>query len=194
MLSSNVKSIDLLMACTVWQFWVTRHSNGCSTPAPRSSAAKQLIKTSDSVTRVNDSTRVTLRKKVTRLDSSHVFHRMARLESQSMTRDLSQSHFYKFSEFLIDKPTSCALEKWAFFASVVIKIGANFQFCLSNCSMLHFKDQTPQLAQRLTWDFSFTEGSARHNISTLYRGLMQYLNIVILAVGLILWLVFFRYQ
>jgi len=70
----------------------------------------------------------------------------------------------------------------------MLKIGANFLFCLSSRSMLHFKDQTPQLAQRQTWDFSFTEGSAGHNILTLYRGLMQYLNIVILAVGLILWL------
>jgi len=52
---------------------------------------------SDSVTRVNDSTRVTifgdsdstrvtLKKMVTRLDSSHIFHRMTRLESQSITR------------------------------------------------------------------------------------------------------------
>jgi len=39
-----------------------------------------------------------LKKMVTRLDSSHVFHRMTRLESQSMTRDSSQSHFCKISE------------------------------------------------------------------------------------------------
>jgi len=45
---------------------------------------------------------------VTRLDSSHVFHRMTRLESQSMTRDSSQSQFYKISEFLMDKPSSFA--------------------------------------------------------------------------------------
>jgi len=70
----------------------------------------------------------------------------------------------------------------------MIKIGANFLFCLSSGSMLHIKDQVPQLAQRKTWDFSFTDGSAGRNILTFYRGLMQYLNIVILAVGLILWL------
>ena len=34
----------------------------------------------------SDSTRVTLRKMVTRLESSHVFHRMTRLESQAVTR------------------------------------------------------------------------------------------------------------
>ena len=81
-----------------------------------------MVLGSDSVTRVNDSTRVTIfgdsdstlvtfRKMVTRLDSSHVFHRMTRLELQSMTREWSQSHFYKISEFLIDKPTSCALKE-----------------------------------------------------------------------------------
>jgi len=78
---------------------------------------------SDSVTRVNDSTQVTffgdsystqvtLRKMETRLT---FFHRMARLESQSMTRDSIQSHFYKVSEFLIDKLTSCALKEMNIF-------------------------------------------------------------------------------
>jgi len=41
MLSSNVQSIDHLMDCTAWRFWTMRQSNGCSTPAPRSRAAKQ---------------------------------------------------------------------------------------------------------------------------------------------------------
>ena len=43
MLSSNVQSVDLLMDCMAWRFWAMRQSNGCSTPAPRSSAAKQWI-------------------------------------------------------------------------------------------------------------------------------------------------------
>ena len=41
MLSSNVQSIDLP---TAWWFWTMRQPNGCSTPAPKSSAAKQWIK------------------------------------------------------------------------------------------------------------------------------------------------------
>ena len=41
--SSNVQSIGLLMDCTAWPFWRMRQSNGCSTPAPRSSAAKQWL-------------------------------------------------------------------------------------------------------------------------------------------------------
>jgi len=41
MLSSNVQSIDLPMDCMAWRFRMMRQSNGCSTPAPRSSAVKQ---------------------------------------------------------------------------------------------------------------------------------------------------------
>jgi len=41
MLSSTAQSIDLLMYCAAWRFWTMRQSNGCSTPAPRSSAANQ---------------------------------------------------------------------------------------------------------------------------------------------------------
>jgi len=41
-LSSNVYSIDL-MDCTAWRYWRMRQSNGCSTPVPRSSAAKQWL-------------------------------------------------------------------------------------------------------------------------------------------------------
>jgi len=42
MSSSNVQSTDLLTDCTAWRFWTMRQlKNGCSTPAPRSSATKQ---------------------------------------------------------------------------------------------------------------------------------------------------------
>ena len=41
MLSSSVQSIDLLMDCMAWRFWTMRQSNGCSTSALRSSAAKE---------------------------------------------------------------------------------------------------------------------------------------------------------
>ena len=43
MLTSNVQSIDLLMDCMARWFWTMRQSNGCSTSAPRASAAKQWI-------------------------------------------------------------------------------------------------------------------------------------------------------
>jgi len=43
MSSSSVQSIDLPMDCTA-RFWAMRRPNGCSTPAPRSSVAKQWIK------------------------------------------------------------------------------------------------------------------------------------------------------
>jgi len=41
MLFSKVQSIDLPMDCMAWRCWTMRQLNGCSTPAPRSSAAKQ---------------------------------------------------------------------------------------------------------------------------------------------------------
>ena len=41
MLSSNVQSIDLTMDYMTWRFWTMRQPNGCSTPAPKSSAVKQ---------------------------------------------------------------------------------------------------------------------------------------------------------
>ena len=43
MCSSTVQSIDLPMDCTPWRFWTMRQLNGCSTPAPKSSAAKQWL-------------------------------------------------------------------------------------------------------------------------------------------------------
>ena len=45
MLSSSVQSIDLHMDCTAWSYWVTRQSNGCATPVPRSNAANRWIRT-----------------------------------------------------------------------------------------------------------------------------------------------------
>jgi len=41
MLTSNVQSIDLPTDCMAWRLWTMRQLNGCSTPAPRSSAAMQ---------------------------------------------------------------------------------------------------------------------------------------------------------
>jgi len=38
-------------------------------------------------------------------------------------------------------PVRLHTKKWAFFASVMIKTGVYFLFCLSSCAMLHFKDQ-----------------------------------------------------
>jgi len=59
-----------------------------------------------------------------------------------MTRDSTQSHFYKISEFLMDKTTSFAHKEMSNFASVMIKICGNFLFCLTSRALVHFKDQT----------------------------------------------------
>jgi len=39
MLSSIVQSVDLRVECMASRFWMTKQSNGCSTPAPKSSSA-----------------------------------------------------------------------------------------------------------------------------------------------------------
>jgi len=92
-------------------------------------------------------TRVMLRKMVTRLES-----RFSQNDSTRVTtNDSSLNYFYKISEFLMDKPTSFACNEMSIF-SVMIKIGANFLFCLSSRSALHCKDQVSP-----TW----TEGDLR---------------------------------
>ena len=69
------------------------------------------------------------------------------LDSTRVTvNDSSQSHFYKISEFLIDKPTSCALKEKSMFCFSDDQDWCKFSVCLSSRSMLHFKDQVPQLA------------------------------------------------
>jgi len=73
-------------------------------------------------------------KMVIRLASSHVFHRMTRLESQSMTR--VRVIFTKSLSSWWANPVRLHTKKWGFFASVMIKIGGNFLFWLSSCAML----------------------------------------------------------
>jgi len=86
----------------------------------------------------SDSSRVTLKKMVTRLESSYFFHKMTWLESQSMNRDSSHSLFYTSLSFWWTKPVRLHTKKWAFLASVMIKIGENFLFCHSSRAVLHF--------------------------------------------------------
>jgi len=65
------------------------------------------------------------------LDSSHVFHKMTRPESHSMT------HFYKISEFLMDKPSSFAHKEMRIFCFSDDQHWGNFLFWLFSCAMLH---------------------------------------------------------
>jgi len=53
---------------------------------------------------------------------------VTRLDSRFSQNDSSQSHFYKISELLMDKPRILADKEINFFASVMIKIGSNFLF------------------------------------------------------------------
>jgi len=160
--------------------------------------------TSDSVTRVidstrvmifgnSDSTRVRLRKMVTRIESR--FHRMTRLESQSMTRDSSQSHFCKISEPLINKPSFLHTKKWSFFGPVMIQIAANFLFRLSSRVILYPKGQVFITCTEVDLRFAFHWGARRVqytvDLLTHHHDPIRYLHIVIMAVGHILFLCVF---
>ena len=127
--SPRYRCITAGLLLTTWFSWIS--SQCLSVPAnlfpattltlPRTSA---VIAWLESMTRLesrssqNGSTRVTVN------DS--------RLESESFLHNLS---------FWRTNPSRLRTKKWASFASVMIKIGGNFPFCLSSRAMLHFKDQ-----------------------------------------------------
>ena len=126
----------------------------------------------------------------TRLESSHVFHRMTRLESQSMTRDSSQSHFCKISEPLIDKRSLFACKEIIIFWSSNDQNWCNFLFWLSSRVILYPKGQVFITCTEVDLRFAFHWGSRR----VQYRPIdtsswSRYLHIVIMAVGhmLLLW-------
>ena len=168
-------------------------------PAP----SNVFLNGSDSVTRVNystrvtifgdfDSTRVTLRKMVTRLDSSHVFHKMTRLESQSIKLFETRVRviFAKSQSLWLTNPVCLHTKKWSFFSPVMITIGANFLFWLSSRVMLYPEGQVFITCTEVDLRFAFHWGSRR----VQYRPIdtsswSRYLHIVIKAVGhmLLLW-------
>ena len=111
----------------------------------------------------SDSTRVTLRKMVTGFDSSHVFHRMTRIDS-SHSQWLGtrvKVIFTKFLSFWWANPVSLHTKKWAFSASVMIKIRRNFLFWLSSLAMLQFKDQTSPTCMDVDLRLRFHWGVSR---------------------------------
>ena len=128
--------------------------------------------TSDSVTRVNDSTRVTifgdsdsnrvtLRKMVTRLES--LFYKMTRFVS-SHSQWLETRFRVIFTKPLSSwwtNPLRLHSKKWAVFVSVMIKIGSNFLLCLSSRSMLPFKDQVSPPCTEVDLRLCFQWGVSR---------------------------------
>jgi len=110
-----------------------------------------------------DSTRVTLRKMVTRLDSSHVFDRMTRLESQSITR--VSVIFAKFQSLWSTNPVCLHTKKWSFFGPVMIKIGAKFLYWLWSRVIPYSKCQVFITCTEVDLRFDFHWGARR----TQYR-------------------------
>ena len=126
---------------TCWEPFPTATMLRCPEPTKEESNW-QSSTSNDSMTRVNDSTRVTI---FGDSNSTRVTLRemVTRLDSQFSQNDSSQGHFYKISEAVMYKykPSSFAHKEMSNFASVIAKIGANFRFWLSGRAMLHFKDQ-----------------------------------------------------
>jgi len=108
----------------------------------------------------SDSTRITLKKMVTRLDSSHVFQRMTRLESQSMTTRV-RVIFAKSQSLWLTNPVCLHTKKWSFFCPVVITIGANFLFWLSSRVMVYPKGQVFITCTEVDLRFVFHWGARR---------------------------------
>jgi len=96
----------------------------------------------------SDSNRVTLRKMVTLLDPSHVFNRMSWLDSESQSMTRVRVILTKSLSPWWTNPVGLYTKKWAFSASMMIKIGVNFLFCLSSRATLHFKDQVSPTCTR----------------------------------------------
>ena len=127
---------------------------------------------SDSVTRVIDSNRLESRFLVTLtrleshcerwwLDSSHVFHRMTRLDSNhnQWLETRVRVIFAKSQSLWLTNPVCLHTKKWSFFGPVMIKIGANFLFWLSSRVMLYPKGQVFITCTEVDLRFAFHWGA-----------------------------------
>ena len=110
----------------------------------------------------SDSTRVTLRKIVTRFKS--------RFSQNDLTR--VRIIFTKSLSSWWTNPVPLHTKKWALFAWVMIKMGENFLFWLSSRAVLHFKDQVSPTCKEVDLRLCFHWGAAGHNSLIFYRGLM----------------------
>jgi len=151
-----------------------------------------------------------------RLHSSHVEKNGNSTELTFFTESLDSSHsqwletwvrviFTKSLSSWWTNPVRLHTEKWAYFASVIIKIGANILFCLSRCSVLHFKNQVFPTCTEVDLRLCFHWGVSRaQHIDTLswfnvvfaYRDHGSGLHIVTLSLFQIplKWFTFFRFK
>jgi len=153
------------MIISVFRWSIFGLSKGLSSHQGQNSK-KPVPNGSDSVIQVNDSTRVTLRKMVTWLESRFSQNDSTRLESRSVTRDASQSHFYKISEFLMDKSTSFAHKEMSIFCFSDDQDWRKFSvLSVWSCYAVFYRSSVPNL-HRGRPETAFTEGSAGRNILT----------------------------
>jgi len=117
---------------------------------------------------------------ITRLESSHDFWWLG-LDSSHVEKDGDSTRVTLFTEWLENRvriifikslsfrwanPVRLHTKKWSFFASVMIKIGADFLFSMSSHAILHFKDQVSPTSTEVDL---FADRPAGHNVLTLYR-------------------------
>ena len=119
-------------------------------------------KISDSVTRVNDSTRVTI---FGDSNSTRVMlkNMVTRLESRFSQNDSTRVKviYAKSQSLWLTNPVCLHTMKWSFFGPVMINIGANFLFCLSSRVILHPKGQVFIACTEVDLRFSFHWGARR---------------------------------
>ena len=110
-----------------------------------------------------DSSRVMLRKIISRLDSSHVFHRMTRIDSShnQWLETRVRVIFAKSQSLWSTTPVCLHAKKWSFFGPVMIKNGANFLFWLSSCAILYPKGQVFITCAEVDLRFAFHWGARR---------------------------------
>jgi len=124
--------------------------------------------TSDSVSRVNESTRVTI---FSDSDSTRVTLRKMMTRDMFFLKWLRSSHnqwletrdrviFTKSLSLWWANPVRFHTKEWALFASVMFEIGASFMFWLSSRAILPFKDQVSPTCTEVetlhrNWNFAF---------------------------------------
>ena len=138
---------------------------------------------SDSVTRINNSPRVTIfgDSNSTRITLKKSWLNSARATFSTEWIDSSHNQwletlvrviFTKSLSLWWTDPVRVHTKKWTFFASVMIKVGANVLFWLSRHVMLHFKHQVSLTYTEVDLSLCFHWGVSRSQYIDTDRGLM----------------------
>ena len=133
----------------------------------------------ESMTRLEPQFLVTLTRLESRwgrwwLDSSHVFHRMTRLDSShnQWLEARVRIIFAKSQSLWSTNPVCLHTKKWSLFGPVMIKIGANFLFWLSSRVILYPKGQVFITCTEVDLRFAFHWGARRAQYRPYWHSIM----------------------